>query len=187
MALQMCANGLPHSSLKRQVSWKEITPPDLVFAALLQINSSQIHDSFDLLLPRSPTHGVSNNVERYSVKPSPHVRASRSQLVASKWPIPPTYPLRSCDTATSVSWHVAACPVHLDGVVILPSYHDMSCPHVYCLMKIMSTRAVPTPIVTGQRRTIVFQINCGTIPQQRRPSYHATHSEEFQSVRDRPF
>ena len=90
MALQMCANGLLLSSLKRHVSWKEITPPDLVFAALLQINFSQIHDSFDLLLPRSPTHGVSDNVERYSVKPSPHVRASRSQLVASKWPIPPT-------------------------------------------------------------------------------------------------
>ena len=32
--------------------------------------------------------------ERYSVKPGPRVRASRplTQSVASKWPIPPTYP-----------------------------------------------------------------------------------------------
>ena len=184
----MCANGLPQSSLKRQVSWKEITPPDLVFAALLQINSPQVTDSFDLFLPLSPTHGVSNNVERYSVKPGPRVRASRppTQSVASKWTIPPTYPSRSCDTATSVSWHVAACPVHSNGVVVFPSCHDRSCPPVYCLMKIMSTRAVPRPTVTGQRRIVVFQINCGTIPQQRPPPYHATHSEEFQSVRDRP-
>ena len=42
------------------------------------------------------------------------------------------------------------------------------------------------PTVTGQRRIVVFQINCGTISQQRRPPYHAMHSEEFQSVRDRP-
>ena len=64
----------------------EITSPDLVFAALLQINFPQILDSFDLLLPLSPTHGVANNVERYSVKPGPHVRASRpsTQSVASK-------------------------------------------------------------------------------------------------------
>ena len=151
----------------------------LFFAALLQINSPQIPNSFDLLLPRSPTHGVANNVERYSVKPSPHVRNSRppTQSVASKWPIPPTYPLRSCDSATSVSWHVT-CPVHSNGVVIIPSYHDKSCPPVYCLMKIMSTRAVPRPTVTGQRRIVVFQINCGTIPQGRRPPHHATHSEE---------
>ena len=130
---------------------KEITPPDLVFATLLQTNSPQIPDSFDLLVPLSPTHGVANNVERYSVKPGPHVRASRppTQSVASKWPIPPTYPLRSCDTATSVSWNVAACPVHSDGVVVLPSYHDRSCPPVCRPMKIMSTRAVPRPTVTG--------------------------------------
>ena len=62
----------------------------LFFAALLQINTPRIPDSFDLLLPLSPTHGVANNVERYSVKPGPHVRASRppTQSVASKWPIP---------------------------------------------------------------------------------------------------
>ena len=188
MSLQMCANGLPQSSLKHQVSWKEITSPDLVFAALLQINSLQIPNSFDLLLPLSPTHGISNNVKRYSVKPGPHVRARPpTQSVASKWPISPRYSLRNCDSATSVSWHVAACPVHSDDVVLLPSYHDRSCPPVNGLMKIMSTGAVPRPTATGQRRIVVFQIKCGTIPQQRRPSYHATHSEEFRCVRDRPF
>ena len=142
MSLQMCANGLPHSSLKHQVSWKKITPPDLVFDALLPINSPQIPNSFDLFLPLSPTHSVANNVERYSVKPGPHVRASRplTQSVASKWPIPSTYPSRSCDTATSVSWHVAACPVHSNGVVVFPSCHVRSCPPVCCPMKIMSRR-----------------------------------------------
>ena len=120
----------------------EITSPDLVFAALLQINFPQIPDSFDLLLPLSPTHGVSNNVERYSVKPGPHVRASRppTQSEASKWPIPSTYPSRSYDTATSVSWHVAACPVHSNSVVVFPSCHVRSCPPVCCPMKIMSRR-----------------------------------------------
>ena len=50
-------------------------------------------DSFDLFLPLSPTHGVANNAERYSVKPGPHVRASRpsTQSVASKRPISPRY------------------------------------------------------------------------------------------------
>ena len=73
---------------------KEITPPDLVFAVLLQINSPQIPDPFHLLLPPCPTHGVAKNVERYSVKPDPHVRASRppTQSVASKWPFPPHIP-----------------------------------------------------------------------------------------------
>ena len=175
MALQMCVNGRPHLSLKRQVSWKMRSR--LLTLFLLRC-----------FVPLSPTHGVANNVERYSVKPGPHVRASRppTQPVASKWPIPPTYPLRSCDTATSVSWHVAACPVHSDGVVILPSYHERSCPPARCLTKITSTRSVPRPTVTGQRRIVGFQINCGTIPQQRRPPYHAMHCEQFQSVRDRP-
>ena len=164
------------SGSERQVnSVTAVTNTLSSFAALLQINSLQIPDSFDVLPQPSPTHGVANNVERYSVKPGPRVRASRppTQSVASKWPIPPTYPSRSRDIATSVSWHVAACAVDSVGVVILPSYHDKSCPPVYCLMKIMSTRAVPRPTATGQRRIVVFQIKCGTIPQQRRPPCHA--------------
>ena len=151
MSLQMCANGLPHSSLKHQVSWKEITPPDLVFCCAasnqLSANPQFIRSSPTL----SPTHGISNNVKRYSVQPGPHVRARPpTQSVASKWPITPTYPLRSCETATSVSWHVAACPVQSNGVVVFPSCHDRSCPPVCCLTKIMSTGAVPRPTATGQ-------------------------------------
>ena len=66
MSLQMCANGLPHSSLKHQVSWKEITPPDLVLLRCFKstLRKSLIHSIFSYhSVPRTVSPTIMNGTQ----------------------------------------------------------------------------------------------------------------------------